>query len=67
MRPAAAIQTPIAWIAALLVGLLPGTIAAAHPPTDAAALVRVDGSGTVDCVVVHDTIALLAGKASEPR
>jgi HupE / UreJ protein len=64
MRPAETTRNRIAWIAALLVGLLPGTIAAAHPPTDAAALVRVDGSGTVDCVVVHDTIALLAGKPS---
>ena len=64
MRPSETTRTPIAWIAALLVALLCGTVAAAHPPTDAAALVRVDGSGTVECVVVHDTIALLAGKPS---
>jgi len=47
------------WIVALLGWVLCGSAAFAHPPTEAAALLRVAPTGEVECVVVHDTIALL--------
>lgn len=53
------------WIVALLGWVLCGSAAVAHPPTEAAALLRITPTGDVECVVVHDTIALLAGKPSD--
>ena len=53
------------WIVALLGWVLCGSSAFAHPPTEAAALLRISPAGEVECVVVHDTIALLAGKPSD--
>ena len=50
---------------ALLGWMLCGSTAFAHPPTEAAALLRIAPTGGVECVVVHDTIALLVGKPSD--
>jgi hypothetical protein len=50
----------------VLIGwVLCASTAFAHPPTEAAALLRIAPTGEVECVVVHDTIALLAGKPSD--
>jgi hypothetical protein len=49
----------------LLGWMLCGSTAFAHPPTEAAALLRIAPTGGVECVVVHDTIALLVGKPSD--
>ncbi len=53
------------WIVVLLGWVLCGSASFAHPPTEAAALLRIKPTGDVECVVVHDTIALLAGKPSD--
>ena len=53
------------WILVLIGWVLCASVAFAHPPTEAAALLRVAPTGEVECVVVHDTIALLAGKPSD--
>lgn len=57
--------TGMRWIVALLGWVLCGSAAFAHPPTEAAALLRIAPNGNVECVVVHDTIAVLAGKPSD--
>jgi hypothetical protein len=50
----------------VLIGwMLCGSTAFAHPPTEAAALLRIAPTGGVECVVVHDTIALIVGKPSD--
>jgi len=53
------------WMLVLIGWVLCASAAFAHPPTEAAALLRVAPTGEVECVVVHDTIALLAGKPSD--
>lgn len=58
-------MTGVRWMLVLLGWMLCGSPAVAHPPTEAAAVLRIAPTGDVECVVVHDTIALLAGKPSD--
>ena len=58
-------MTGTRWMLVLIGWILCGSTAFAHPPTEAAALLRIAPTGGVECVVVHDTIALLVGKPSD--
>ena len=58
-------MTGTRWMLVLIGWMLCGSMAFAHPPTEAAALLRIAPTGGVECVVVHDTIALLVGKPSD--